>query len=135
MNRGGTTPDFFAAEVGADAQVTPHQKEMVEAQWLTPAEALSRNREGTLPLVFPTVFTLEELEPFKTPREALGFLRGRPVPRRLPILERTETRNRFSPRRLRSPYSGLAGLANLSTRIEDTSQIWLSSFFMTPSIR
>lgn len=81
---------FFAAEVGGDAQVTPHEREMVEAQWLTPAEALSRNREGTLPLVFPTLFTLEELQPFKTPREALGYLRGRPVPRRLPVLERTE---------------------------------------------
>ncbi|MFH1764282.1 MAG: NUDIX domain-containing protein [Gemmatimonadota bacterium] len=81
---------FFAAEVGKDARVTPHEKEMVEAHWLTPADALTRNREGTLPLVFPTLFTLEELQPFKTPREALGFLRGRPVPRRLPILERTE---------------------------------------------
>ena len=81
---------FFAAEVQWDAQVTPHERELVEAHWLSPAEALTRNRDGTLPLVFPTIFTLEELEPFRSPGEALGYLRGKPVPRRLPELQRTE---------------------------------------------
>jgi len=81
---------FFTAEVKGNAQVAPHEKEMVDALWLTPADALTRNQEGTLPLVFPTLFTLEELEPFLTPREALEYLREKPVPRRLPKLERTE---------------------------------------------
>ena len=87
---------FFATEVGADAEVTPHRREMVDALWLTPSKALAGNQSGTLPLVFPTLFTLEELEPFTTPREALAFLRGRPVPRRLPILERVEGGVRFN---------------------------------------
>jgi len=87
---------FFTAEVAGNAQVTPHEKEMVDALWLTPADALTRNREGTLPLVFPTLFTLEELEPFRRPREALEFLGAKPVPRRLPKLERTEGGIRFS---------------------------------------
>ena len=81
---------FFATEVRRDTLVTPHDKEMVEARWLTPTEALTGNAEGTLPLVFPTLFTLEELEPFRTPRKALDYLRGKPVPRRLPTLRRTE---------------------------------------------
>ena len=81
---------FFATEVRGDASVIPHDKEMVEARWLTPTEALTGNEEGTLPLVFPTLFTLEDLEPFQTPRKALDYLRGKPVPRRLPRLRRTE---------------------------------------------
>jgi len=81
---------FFAAEVQKDVRVTPHRKEMADARWFTPAEALYRNQEGTLPLVFPTLFTLEELGPFHTPGEALDHLRGKPVPRRLPKLQRTD---------------------------------------------
>jgi len=81
---------FFATEVRGDAVVTPHDKEMVEARWLTPTEALTGNQEGTLPLVFPTLFTLEGLELFQTPGKALDYLRGKPVPRRLPKLRRTQ---------------------------------------------
>ena len=81
---------FFAAEIGRDALVSPFQAELVDARWITPAAALERNRQGGFPLVFPTLFTLEELEPFRTPREALDHLRQIPVPRRLPKLERTQ---------------------------------------------
>ena len=87
---------FFTAEVQENARVTPHEKEMVDALWLTPEEALTRNRKGTLPLVFPTLFTLEELEPFQTPREALEYLGEEPVSRRLPKLKRTERGIGFS---------------------------------------
>jgi len=81
---------FFAARVGGEASVTLHETEMAEALWLTPSEALSRNREGSLPLVFPTLRTLEELEEFRTPEEALKAMGGRPVPRIQPRLVRTD---------------------------------------------
>jgi hypothetical protein len=63
---------------------------MEEAVWLTPTEALQRNREGSVPLVFPTLTTLEELAEYRTPVEALVALNGRPVPRRMPHLRRAE---------------------------------------------
>jgi 8-oxo-dGTP pyrophosphatase MutT (NUDIX family) len=90
------TTRFFAGEVGRDAPVTPHEKEMVDALWLTPPDALARNEEGSLPLVFPTLFTLEELAPFQTPAEALIYLRKKEVHRFLPSPEQTPEGIRFS---------------------------------------
>jgi 8-oxo-dGTP pyrophosphatase MutT (NUDIX family) len=81
---------FFAAAVCPNAAVTPHKTEMEDALWITPADALARNRQGAFPLVVPTLYTLEELTPFTTPDEALDFLEGRPVPLRLPRPERAE---------------------------------------------
>ncbi len=77
---------FFAAVAPGDTPIDLHEAELVEALWLTPEKALERNREGTLPLVFPTLRTLEELAPFSTAREALKALGGRAVPRLLPRL-------------------------------------------------
>jgi 8-oxo-dGTP pyrophosphatase MutT (NUDIX family) len=79
---------FFAAEVRRGVSASPHAREAVVARWVTPADALTGNREGTLPLVFPTLSTLEELVPFRTPREALNHFRGKAVPRCLPKVER-----------------------------------------------
>jgi 8-oxo-dGTP pyrophosphatase MutT (NUDIX family) len=81
---------FFFAQVAGEMRVTPYQREMVDAIWITPEEALAMNRNGTLPLVLPTVFTLEELSGFDTPGEAMDHFRNLPVPRRLPVPERVE---------------------------------------------
>ena len=86
---------FFMTEVESNVLVSPHEKEMVAGRWFTPSEAMARNQEGTLPLVLPTLFTLQELLPYQTPREALEELGSRPVPRRLPVPERTEGGIRF----------------------------------------
>jgi hypothetical protein len=86
---------FFVTEIGPEIRITPYEKEMVDALWITPGEALARNREGGFPLVFPTLFTLEELRPFSTPEKALESMRNRPVPRRLPEPERAEGGVRF----------------------------------------
>lgn len=90
------TTRFFAGEVGRDAAVSPHDKEMVDALWLTPSDALARNEEGKLPLVFPTLCTLEELTPFQTPAEALARLREKDVQSLLPVPERSSAGIRFS---------------------------------------
>ena len=59
---------------------------MTDALWLTPKAALSRFKEGTLRMVFPTVRTLEQLAQFESVAQALDFLRTRDVEpvRRMP---------------------------------------------------
>lgn len=79
----------FGAEVPPDCQAFPDGIEMVEAVWLTPEEALHRNKAGVLPMVFPTILTLEDLLPFRSPREALEELGRRPIQRLLPMVEDT----------------------------------------------
>ncbi len=86
---------FFVTEIGPEIRITPHEKEMEDALWITPDQALARNREGSFPLVFPTLHTLEELRRFSTPGQALKSMRDRPVPRRLPKPERAEGGVRF----------------------------------------
>ena len=82
---------FFAAAVprGAGAALSLHEAELSEAVWLTPAEALELNVRGDLPMVFPTIRTLESLLGFRAPDEALAAFRERRVPAILPRLVRT----------------------------------------------
>jgi 8-oxo-dGTP pyrophosphatase MutT (NUDIX family) len=86
---------FFATSVDTCVQVTLYKREMVDALWITPEEALARNRGGTLRLVFPTLYTLKELEPFESPEQALAYFRGQRVPRRLPRPQRAQGGVRF----------------------------------------
>jgi hypothetical protein len=60
---------------------------MLQALWIAPSEALARNRKGSLPMVFPTMLTLQALEPFQTPADALKELGGREIPRLCPEVE------------------------------------------------
>ena len=79
---------FFAGEVPPGSRVTLVGEEMVEARWLTPEQALALNHAGELPLVFPTLRTLETLVGFRTPTDYLDHQRGRVIPRFLPTLVR-----------------------------------------------
>jgi 8-oxo-dGTP pyrophosphatase MutT (NUDIX family) len=80
---------FFACLVPRHCPVRPDGREMVEAIWLTPKAALERNRLGHLPLVFPTLRTLETLAEFDAPADVLGAFARRSIPRRLPTLTLT----------------------------------------------
>jgi 8-oxo-dGTP pyrophosphatase MutT (NUDIX family) len=82
---------FFAAEVPGACPVEPDRGEIEEALWLTPAEALDRNLAGRLPLVYPTLRTLEHLAAFREVRQALEHFKGRDFPRLLPRLVRRPT--------------------------------------------
>jgi len=82
---------FFAAAVPSDAEAIIDPREMTDAVWLTPARALERNQEGTLPMVFPTVKTLERLARYESVEEALYALAERDVPAILPRLVTTDT--------------------------------------------
>lgn len=52
---------FFLARWPAGHEVSPDPRETTAALWLPPVEALERFRAGRLPMVFPTVKTLEQL--------------------------------------------------------------------------
>lgn len=78
---------FFGVEVPEKCQPYPDGTELAEAAWLTPGEALNLNREGSLPMVFPTILTLHALEAFSSPGEALRDMEQRKIPRLLPEVE------------------------------------------------
>lgn len=82
---------FFVAVVPHERVVRPDPREMTDAQWLTPVEALRRFAEGRLPMVFPTVKTLQQLSDYPTTDQAIEALRRMPVDPILPRLVRTES--------------------------------------------
>jgi 8-oxo-dGTP pyrophosphatase MutT (NUDIX family) len=82
---------FFAAELPDGREVAPDPREMTEAAWLGPVAALERFEQGDLPMVFPTVKTLESLARYESAGHALDALRHAPVARILPRLVRTAT--------------------------------------------
>lgn len=82
---------FFAAKVRPGAHALVDEREMTDALWVTPADALRRCRAGSLPMVFPTIRTLEELASFPTVDAVLAHLRARRIPTILPRLVLTPT--------------------------------------------
>ncbi len=82
---------FFAARVHGGAHAVIDAREMTDAVWLTPSGALRRQREGSLPMVFPTIRTLEQLAAYDTVGAALAALGRRRVPAILPDLVVTPT--------------------------------------------
>lgn len=80
---------FFAAAVPEDAEPAIHAAEMTDAIWITPRRALERTRDGSLPMVFPTIKTVEALVSFETNEAILDGFRGRTIPSILPRLIRT----------------------------------------------
>jgi 8-oxo-dGTP pyrophosphatase MutT (NUDIX family) len=81
---------FFGVEVPAGCRAFPDGVEMVEALWMTPTEALNRNCAGGFPMVFPTLMTLQALEPYRSPRKALEALAKGPIAGILPHVEALE---------------------------------------------
>ncbi len=82
---------FFAAALPDGKEARPDPREMTEAAWHTPRQALSRFHARELPMVFPTVKTLEALTGYTSVEHALAALRGIEIPRILPRLVRTAT--------------------------------------------
>lgn len=80
---------FFAARVPPGATAVYDEREMTGAVWLTPRAALERHRRGRLPMIFPTIRTLEDLSEFATVEALLAHYRGRAIPRVQPELVRT----------------------------------------------
>lgn len=82
---------FFAAQVPAGARAVIDPREMTDAVWVTPSVALRRQQEGSLPMVFPTIRTLEQLSSHLRAGDALEAMGRRPVPTIMPRLVVTPT--------------------------------------------
>lgn len=81
---------FFLAELPAGCAATIDEREMSDALWLTADAALAQFQRGELPMVFPTVKTIQLLQPFTSVDEMLAAFRGAEVPTVLPRLVRTK---------------------------------------------
>ena len=82
---------FFVARVERRAEASPDAREMTASLWLTPAAALERHRRGDLPMIFPTIRTLEDLCGFATFDSLVAHYRNRAIARVLPAIVRTAT--------------------------------------------
>lgn len=79
---------FFLAPLPAGQECTLHEPELVEARWLTAADATAQFETGELPMLPPTVHTLRRLAAFRSLPELLVALRDEPVPVILPRMRR-----------------------------------------------
>lgn len=80
---------FFLARLPDGAEASADAREMSDAVWHTPERALELFHAGRLPMVFPTVATLESLCGFASVEEILDSFRRRRVRPILPRLVRT----------------------------------------------
>lgn len=81
---------FFAAAVPAGSPSVVDPREMTDAVWLTPDAALVRHEQGRLPMIFPTIKTLESLRGHATPNEVLEAFGERRIPAIRPRLVKTD---------------------------------------------
>jgi 8-oxo-dGTP pyrophosphatase MutT (NUDIX family) len=70
---------FYLAEAPDDAEPHVDGREMVDARWYAPAEALQAHRTGEIMLVFPTIKHLEQLSSFHSARALISHARTRTV--------------------------------------------------------
>jgi recombination protein RecT len=80
---------FFLAALPEGAEVSADAREMSDAVWVTAHAALERFRQGSLPMVFPTVKTVQRLMHYRSVDEMLAAFRGEEVEAVLPRLVRT----------------------------------------------
>ena len=81
---------FFAAKVPAGSRALHDPREMTDSLWLTPRAALNLHRDGRLPMIFPTIRTLEDLAGFVTVDELLAHYRDRTIAPVQPEIVRTD---------------------------------------------
>lgn len=80
---------FFVAAIPPGRTARPDPREMTDAIWVTPGAALAQFDAGALPMVFPTVKTLQHLNRYSTVAEILAETRTVSVEPVLPRLVRT----------------------------------------------
>ncbi len=90
---------FFAARVRAGAAPIVDPREMSDALWITPTQALRETDRGRLPMVFSTTRTLEQLADYPGAAQALRALARREVRTVKPTLVVARTGGGKRPRR------------------------------------
>jgi recombination protein RecT len=83
---------FFLVEAVGEREAVADQNEGVELLWLTPAAALERHTDGSLPMVFPTIRNLEALLGWGSIAELLAARRDAEIPTTRPVLTVREGR-------------------------------------------
>jgi 8-oxo-dGTP pyrophosphatase MutT (NUDIX family) len=81
---------FFYAALPAGMAANADAREMTDARWITPQHALDEFANGELPMVFPTVKTLESLVAHARVADALAEARRSHVEPILPRLVRAD---------------------------------------------
>jgi hypothetical protein len=81
---------FFIAQLPPGQKAVPDAREMTDAIWLSPQDALARFEDGRLKMVFPTVRTLQLLLPFKRVSEVFDAFKSRMIEPITPRLVRTD---------------------------------------------
>ncbi len=82
---------FFLAAVPGGTRVVLDEREMIAERWMRPTEALAARASGQLPMVFPTIVTLQSLQEFATLGQAVAAFANRAIPTVLPRFVRTST--------------------------------------------
>ncbi len=77
---------FFLAKVDEGTAGTPDEREGVELAWIRPADALARNRDGTMQLVFATIRILSTLTSIGSAASLIATCGSRTTPVRRPVL-------------------------------------------------
>lgn len=70
---------FFLAAAPIDQHGGADAYETHDGEWIAPADALARHREGRWHLVYPTIKHLERFAAFASVEDALAFARGKPI--------------------------------------------------------
>jgi len=81
---------FFLAAVPEGTEPELHIEEISDSVWITPQAALDGNSDGSFPMIFPTIKTLEDLSVFSHPSEAMAAYASRSVRTILPTLVRIQ---------------------------------------------
>ena len=91
---------FFFKAVEEDHEIVPDNREIVGHEWMHPADAVERARNGAIHLMEPTLINLEMLAEFTSPKEAMEKLTERPVHPVLPkmLMNQDGTRRILYPR-------------------------------------
>jgi len=63
---------FFVAAAPPDQTPAHDEGETIDAQWVRPADALARHRDGEIELIFPTIRSLQAIGRFATAGELLA---------------------------------------------------------------
>jgi 8-oxo-dGTP pyrophosphatase MutT (NUDIX family) len=63
---------FFVAQAPPDQTPAHDAGEVIADEWITPAEALRRHREGEIELIFPTIRNLQAISRFDRPADLLA---------------------------------------------------------------
>ncbi|MCZ2497425.1 MBL fold metallo-hydrolase [Xylophilus sp. Kf1] len=68
---------FLVARMPEGQEPVADETEQFEPVWLRPADALLRHRQGSLPMMFPTIRTLEHLQRYSSAQDALDACAAR----------------------------------------------------------